>query len=117
MTATPPILPHLRRVERREIRAAGRRVARRRFRSGVANRRRWWHPLSDMTSDRSSTMAREDTARPRVDLDPLIVQAAREVDRTLLDWALSLSPRERLRACTNASAALRRFTNASSRSG
>jgi len=70
-----------------------------------------------MTSSRESKIAREDTARTQVDLDPLIVQAAREVDLTLLEWALSLSPRERLRACTNASAALRRFTDASSRSG
>ena len=42
-------------------------------------------------------------------LDPLIVQAAREVDRSLLDWALALSPRERLRACTKAGVALARL--------
>ena len=49
-------------------------------------------------------------------LDPLIVEAAREVDGTLLDWALGLSPRERLRACTKATAALGKFGNATSSS-
>lgn len=53
----------------------------------------------------------------RVELDPLVIQAAREVDRSLLDWALSLSPRQRLRACSNAGLALRRFTSGSSRTG
>lgn len=48
-------------------------------------------------------------ARPRGLDDPLVQQAAREVDPTLLDWALSLSPRERLRACTRATNALSRF--------
>lgn len=42
--------------------------------------------------------------------DPLLHEAAREVDGTLLDWALRLSPRERLRACSNATRALARFT-------
>jgi len=42
-------------------------------------------------------------------LDPLILEAAKEVDQTLLDWYLSLSPRERLRACTKATEALARF--------
>lgn len=45
-------------------------------------------------------------------LDPLIVEAAREVDGTLLDWALGLSPRERLRACTKATAALEHLREA-----
>ena len=45
------------------------------------------------------------------ELDPLILEAAREVDGALLDWALSLSPRERLRACSNATAALGKFAN------
>jgi hypothetical protein len=48
-------------------------------------------------------------------LDPLVVEAAREVDQTLLDWALSLSPRERLRACSNAAITLGKFAHASSR--
>ena len=47
-------------------------------------------------------------------LDPLVVEAAREVDPTLLEWALSLSPRERLRACSNATIALGKFAHASS---
>jgi hypothetical protein len=41
--------------------------------------------------------------------NPLLREAAREVDGTLLDWALSLSPCERLRACSNATRALARF--------
>ena len=48
-------------------------------------------------------------------LDPLVVAAAREVDQTLLDWALSLSPRERLRACSNAAITVAKFAHASSR--
>jgi len=47
-------------------------------------------------------------------LDPLILAAAREVDATLLDWALSLSPMERLRACTKATDALARLADAAS---
>jgi hypothetical protein len=47
-------------------------------------------------------------------LDPLIVEAAREVDGTLLDWMLGLSPRDRLRACSNASRALGRFSHVTS---
>jgi hypothetical protein len=42
--------------------------------------------------------------------DPLVLAAAREVDRSLLEWFLSLTPRERLRACTRATRALGRFT-------
>jgi hypothetical protein len=42
-------------------------------------------------------------------LDPLIVEAAKDVDGSLLRWALSLTPRERLRACTRATRALSRF--------
>jgi hypothetical protein len=48
-------------------------------------------------------------------LDPLILEAADEVDGTLLDWALGLSPRERLRACSNATIALGKFVNVSPR--
>jgi len=51
---------------------------------------------------------------PPLAIDPLILQAAREVDPTLLDWALGLSPRERLRACSNATKALDKFVRASS---
>jgi hypothetical protein len=42
-------------------------------------------------------------------LDPLLVAAADEVDRTLLEWARNLSPLERLSAASRASAALQRF--------
>ena len=42
-------------------------------------------------------------------LDPLLVEAAADVDRTLIRWALSLSHRERLRASTKATKALSRI--------
>ncbi|WP_224247482.1 hypothetical protein [Hyalangium gracile] len=42
-------------------------------------------------------------------LDPLLVAASDEVDRTLLEWARSLSPLERLSAASRASEALHRF--------
>jgi hypothetical protein len=42
-------------------------------------------------------------------LDPLVLAAVADVDQSLLDWALSLSPRERLRACHKATVALARF--------
>lgn len=32
--------------------------------------------------------------------DPDLVEAAREVDRSLLAWSLSLTPLERLRVCS-----------------
>jgi hypothetical protein len=40
---------------------------------------------------------------------PLLVAAAAEVDTTLIDWALSLTPLERLRACSRAARALARW--------
>ena len=48
----------------------------------------------------------------KASLDPLVLAAAREVDVTLIDWALSLSPLERLRACSNATDALGRLADA-----
>ncbi|HEY6476696.1 MAG TPA: hypothetical protein VI456_08940 [Polyangia bacterium] len=66
-----------------------------------------WHPREKMSEARTTT-----ADRPwRQSLDPLIVEAAREVDPTLLDWALGLSPRERLRACSNATGALGKFAH------
>ena len=44
--------------------------------------------------------------RPADDVDELVVQAARDVDRTLICWALSLSPLDRLRAATKSAASL-----------
>ncbi|MFQ5667414.1 MAG: hypothetical protein ACE5I7_13435 [Candidatus Binatia bacterium] len=41
--------------------------------------------------------------------DPLVVEAADEVDVALIDWALSLSPWERLRASSEALDFLSRF--------
>ena len=38
--------------------------------------------------------------------NPLLVAAADEVDASLIVWALSLSPMERLRACSRAARAL-----------
>ncbi|MDH3745431.1 MAG: hypothetical protein OES47_10055 [Acidobacteriota bacterium] len=48
-----------------------------------------------------------------LELDPLIVAAAAEVDRSLLRWMLSLSPRARLEASTNATRALSRIRRGS----
>jgi hypothetical protein len=44
-----------------------------------------------------------------VKVDPLVLEAVGDVDQLLLDWSLSLSPRERLRACYKATVALARF--------
>ena len=51
------------------------------------------------------------------ELAPLVVAAAKEVDVTLLDWALSLTPRERLRASSRAERALKRFVDAPPENG
>ena len=40
-------------------------------------------------------------------------QASREIDRTLLRWSLGLTPLERLRACSQATATLDRLRHAS----
>lgn len=45
--------------------------------------------------------------------DPDLVQASREIDRTLLRWSLGLTPLERLRACSQATATLDRLRHAS----
>jgi len=45
--------------------------------------------------------------------DPDLVEAAREVDQTLLRWSLGLTPLERLRACTQATSTLERLRHAS----
>lgn len=42
-------------------------------------------------------------------IDPLMVAAMAEVDRSLLAWAQTLSPLERLAAASRASAAFQRF--------
>jgi phage gp36-like protein len=58
------------------------------------------------------TMTRR-TRRPPVDpssIDPALVRAAAEVDRSLLRDALARSPLERLRAASRACAALARYT-------
>jgi len=47
-------------------------------------------------------------------LDPLILEAVRDVDQTLLDWTSSLTPGERLRACYRAGMALDGFDRARS---
>lgn len=56
----------------------------------------------------------QDLASVEAHLDPKVREAADEVDDSLLDWMLSLSPTERLRAVSKASAALSRFRRASS---
>ena len=42
-------------------------------------------------------------------IDDLVREAVRDVDQSLLDWTLSLSPRERLRACYSAAVALGKY--------
>jgi hypothetical protein len=42
-------------------------------------------------------------------LDPLLVEAADEVDLGLLRWSLSLTPGDRLRSCSRAAAVLARL--------
>ena len=49
------------------------------------------------------------TPDPLLLVDPELRQAAAEVDRTLIRWALSLTPRQRLDAATRAARALGRF--------
>ena len=49
------------------------------------------------------------------DVEELVRQAAREVDRTLIDWALSLSPLERLRASMRSAASLEALRDAKSK--
>jgi len=46
-------------------------------------------------------------------LDPLVLEAAKDVDLSLIDWALAMSPRERLRASTNVVRTLTRFGHVS----
>jgi hypothetical protein len=47
-------------------------------------------------------------------LDPLLVEAADEVDPGLLRWSLSLTPRDRLRSCSRAATTLARLGRAPS---
>lgn len=42
-------------------------------------------------------------------LEPTLIAASHEVDRSLLNWSLSLTIRERLRAATKARRALSKF--------
>ena len=49
------------------------------------------------------------------DVDELVRQAAREVDRTLISWALTLSPLERLRASMRSAASLGALRDAKSK--
>jgi hypothetical protein len=48
-------------------------------------------------------------------VDELVRQAACEVDRTLIDWALTLSPLERLRASMRSAASLEALRDAKSK--
>jgi hypothetical protein len=55
------------------------------------------------------------SSRPAIltdDVDALVVQAASEVERALIRWALSLSPLDRLRAATKSAASLEALKNA-----
>jgi len=59
-----------------------------------------------------SFVADEPSEAPEV--DDLVREAAREVDRTLIRWALSLSPLDRLRAAVSSAASLRALRDAKS---
>ncbi|HET6417317.1 MAG TPA: hypothetical protein VFG22_13560 [Polyangiales bacterium] len=49
------------------------------------------------------------------DVEELVRAAAREVDRALIQWALSFSPLDRLRASMRSAASLQAFRDAKSR--
>lgn len=53
--------------------------------------------------------ARPDLEALTARLEKDVRDAIEEVDTTLLDWMLNLSPRERLRAVSKASSSLARF--------
>ena len=46
------------------------------------------------------------------ELEELLLEASREVDRTLIRWALSLSPLDRLRAATASAVSLEALRDA-----
>ncbi|MGB5268483.1 MAG: hypothetical protein WBN30_17955 [Polyangiales bacterium] len=46
------------------------------------------------------------------ELEVLLLEASREVDRTLIQWALALSPLDRLRAATSSAASLEALRSA-----
>ena len=50
-------------------------------------------------------------------LDPLLREAASDVDPTLLAWSLSLSPLERLRVSSRAASTLGRFRRVTPEAG
>ena len=55
-----------------------------------------------MTTDvrpQDATPQPADEFEARLKLDPLLLAAVNDVDETLLDWSLSMSPLERLDAC------------------
>ncbi|MGB5697446.1 MAG: hypothetical protein WBM46_17470 [Polyangiales bacterium] len=56
-----------------------------------------------------------DEPKEAPDVDDLVREAAREVDRTLIQWALSLSPLDRLRASMRSAASLQVLRDAKSR--
>jgi len=47
-------------------------------------------------------------------IEPLVLSAVADVDRSLLRWSLDLPPRERLRACSRAAATFARLRRAAS---
>ena len=54
------------------------------------------------------------TSQAKLPVDDLVREAAREVDRTLIRWALSLSPLDRLRAAVSSAASLQALRDAKS---
>lgn len=58
---------------------------------------------------RPSAPSAEDIERDLAERDPELVEAAREVDLSLLRWSLGLTPLERLRARTTTTGILARL--------
>ncbi|HEV8239933.1 MAG TPA: hypothetical protein VGS57_11245 [Thermoanaerobaculia bacterium] len=68
-----------------------------------------------MNGRQQVTAAQSQAKRSAAGVDPLIMQAVADVDRSLLHWSLQQSPRQRLVACSRAAAALVRLRSAASR--
>lgn len=74
----------------------------------LAQRRQTWSILQSVAQpphDVASLLARR--------IDPVLIEASKEVDRSLLQWSLNLTPLQRLEACTRATRALSRFKRVS----
>jgi hypothetical protein len=68
--------------------------------------------MSPKTEGTAQTLAESRRRELLAGLDPLLVEAAAEVDRALLRWSLAQTPLERLRGCTEATRTLAKFHRA-----